>query len=126
MAKMGAPTIDIDFEELDKLLFIQCTLAECAYFFGCSEQTISNRVHQERGMTFCDYKAQKGARGKISLRRKQFEMAMKGNISMLIWLGKNILRQTDKIEEVAQGYSEPEADLGNWNLRDPGLDIKGL
>jgi hypothetical protein len=33
-----------------------------------------------------------------SLRRKQYEIAMKGNVSMLIWLGKNILNQAEKFD----------------------------
>lgn len=126
MAKTGVPTIQIDFDELDKLLFIQCTQSECAYFFGCSEDTITRRVQEEKGVTFAEYKAQKGARGRISLRRKQFEMAMKGNTTMMVWLGKNILRQTDKVEEVPAGYSETEVDMGMWDLKDPSLEIKGL
>lgn len=38
-------------------------------------------------------------RGKSSLRRKQFEMAMNGNVTMLIWLGKQHLGQTEKVEQ---------------------------
>ena len=34
----------------------------------------------------------------MSLRRKQYEVAMSGNTSMLIWLGKNILGQRDHVE----------------------------
>lgn len=33
---------------------------------------------------------------KSSLRRKQIQVAMSGNTTMLIWLGKQILRQSDK------------------------------
>jgi hypothetical protein len=35
-------------------------------------------------------------RFKISLRRQQIETAKKGNVSMLIWLGKQLLDQSDK------------------------------
>ena len=35
-----------------------------------------------------------------SLRRKQYEVAMGGNCSMLIWLGKQHLDQTDKQETI--------------------------
>jgi hypothetical protein len=31
----------------------------------------------------------------MSLKRKQFDMAMKGNVTMLIWLGKQTLGQRD-------------------------------
>ena len=37
------------------------------------------------------------ALGRASLRRKQFEMALAGNTTMLIWTGKNILGQMDKL-----------------------------
>ena len=36
------------------------------------------------------------ARMRRSLRSKQYEIAMKGNVTMLIWLGKNELGQADK------------------------------
>ena len=35
---------------------------------------------------------------KISLRRQQIEAAKKGNVAMLIWLGKQLLEQADKRE----------------------------
>ena len=35
---------------------------------------------------------------KIALKKKQFDMAMKGNVPMLIWLGKQYLGQMDKQE----------------------------
>lgn len=37
------------------------------------------------------------ALGRMSLRGKQFDIAMKGNVSMLIWIGKQQLGQKDKI-----------------------------
>lgn len=36
---------------------------------------------------------------KQRLKRKQIEVALAGNVSMLIWLGKNYLGQADKIDE---------------------------
>ena len=36
----------------------------------------------------------------VELRKKQFEMAMDGNVQMLIWLGKQYLGQKDKPEVV--------------------------
>ena len=35
------------------------------------------------------------AKEKIELRKKQWKVAMEGNVQMLIWLGKNILGQKD-------------------------------
>jgi len=36
---------------------------------------------------------------KERLRRKQIQVAMQGNVTMLIWLGKQYLGQTEKVEE---------------------------
>lgn len=96
--KTGRPRIDIDWEEFDKLCAIQATLNEIAAWFNCSIDTIENRCWEEKEMRFSDYFAQKAATGKISLRRKQFQTAMGGNVSMQIWLGKNWLDQKDKVE----------------------------
>ena len=45
------------------------------------------------------YGGKKGKdKGRMSLRRLQFEKAQTGNTTMLIWLGKQMLGQKDKIE----------------------------
>jgi hypothetical protein len=49
-------------------------------------------------MTFAEYFGQKRKIGRISLRRKQWEVATAGNIPMLIWLGKQYLDQKDRHE----------------------------
>jgi len=36
---------------------------------------------------------------KERLKRKQIQVAMQGNVSMLIWLGKQYLEQSDKVVE---------------------------
>lgn len=78
---------------------IQATTRECAAVLGVSHQTF---------ITFSNENALVGelleagkAIGKTSLRRKQFAEAMKGNTTMLVWLGKQYLDQKDK-HEVAQ------------------------
>ncbi len=101
MSKMGRPRIEIDFEELDKLCALQCTQEEIAGWFECSIDTIEARIKERYDMTFPEYFAVKRQGGKISLRRKQYEVAMRGNTTMLIWLGKQYLSQTDK-QEITQ------------------------
>ena len=49
-------------------------------------------------MTFADIYKRLSAPGNVSLRRKQFELAMNGNVTMNIWLGKQKLGQSDKVE----------------------------
>lgn len=98
MAEMGRPKIEIDWNEFDKLCGIQCTLKEIASWFDCSPDTIENRCKSEKHLTFSDYWTQKAGTGKISLRRQQWQLAMKGDKTMLIWLGKQYLEQSDKQE----------------------------
>jgi hypothetical protein len=98
--KMGRPVIRLDWRKVEKLCEIHCTQVEIANVMGCSVDTLAHRIKKHFGITFPEYFDQKSARGRISLRRRQFTAAMKGNISMLIWLGKNLLNQRDRVEQI--------------------------
>ena len=50
----------------------------------------------ERDLTFRERHKVGKAQSNISLRRKQYQIAMKGNITMLVWLGKQNLGQTER------------------------------
>jgi hypothetical protein len=92
----GRPPIRFDLEGITTLSALNCTKREVAAFFGVSESTVEHRFTSEP-----DLKAawEKGcATGKLSLRRKQTELANAGNVTMLIWLGKQLLGQRDKTE----------------------------
>jgi len=99
MSKSGRPRIKIDWETFDKLCHIQCSQREIAGWFSCSEDTIDRAVQREKKMGFAEYFEQKRGPGKIALRRKQYESAMSGNVTLLIWLGKQYLEQSDKVEQ---------------------------
>ena len=51
---------------------------------------------RDLGVTLGDYMEEARQAGLTSLRAKQFEMAMQGDKTMLVWLGKQYLGQTDK------------------------------
>lgn len=107
MAKTGRPRIEINWDEFDKLCALQCTKREVAEWFKCCEETIENVLRKEKKTTFSAYWEQKAQVGKISLRRKQFEVAKSGNVTMLIWLGKQWLDQRDK-RDVSINEMSPE------------------
>jgi hypothetical protein len=65
-----------------------------AAVLGCSADTLERR--------FAAVIKEGREQGKMSLKRKQYEVAMSGNVSMLIWLGKNILGQRDTFPEENQ------------------------
>ena len=105
--KLGRPRIEINWVEFDKLCKIQATLLEIAGWFDCSDDTIENRVKEEHGMLFSEYYKRHSSGGKISLRRAQFKAALGGNTTMLIWLGKQYLGQSDR-QDVAIGEFNPD------------------
>ena len=94
MAKMGRPKIPIDWKQFDQLCFIQCSLNEIAFFFGCSIDTIEKRVKVERGVTFSEYFGKKRVGGLISLRRNLFKQSEK-SAAVAIFLAKNWLGLRD-------------------------------
>lgn len=73
---------------------IQATSKECAAVLGVSEPTWisfkANNPEVEEALRHGQ------GEGLTSLRRQQFQVAMKGNPTMLIWLGKQFLDQRDR------------------------------
>lgn len=94
---MARPQIQIDQKQFESLCNMQCTLQEIAGFFKCSIDTIERWCERTYDESFADTYKKYSQNGKISLRRYQFKLAEK-NASMAIWLGKQYLGQTDRIE----------------------------
>jgi len=108
--KMGRPILEIDWETFQKLLEYQASLEEVAAWFKMSPDTVETRVKEKFNRTFSDVSKEFRGVGKLSLRRKQFQEAMKGNTKLLIWLGKQYLEQRDKREDTVNitNYSDDE------------------
>jgi len=60
--------------------------------------TLYDRCIIEKQMMFSQYSQEKREKGNSYLFDKQYELAVKGDKSMLVWLGKNRLNQADRIE----------------------------
>jgi hypothetical protein len=89
--KAYRPTIPIEWNTVDKFLESGCNGVEIAGSLGCSADTLYLRCEKDKKMTFTAYSAQKRSSGDSLLRAAQMNIALKGNASMLIWLGKNRL-----------------------------------
>jgi len=96
--KGGRPKKNIDLEQLDKLIGLQCTGEEVASYFNIDYDTLNRIVQDTYNMSYSEYFQIKRGVGKASLRRIQYQSAMEGNVTMQIWLGKNWLGQSDKQE----------------------------
>ena len=94
---------NIDTEQVEKLAGLGCTNTEIGSFFGCSPDLIEK--------SYSEFLVKGRDKGKIRLRQLQFKAAEKGNVTMLIWLGKQVLGQTDKQEvELIKPIDEIEFD----------------
>ena len=91
---MARPQIQIDKEQFEKLCGLQCPLDEIADWFNCSVDTVERWCKRTYNERFAEVFNKKRGRGRIALRRAQFELAKK-NASMAIFLGKNYLGQGD-------------------------------
>jgi hypothetical protein len=96
MAQTGRPPKEFKSEVFEALCRAQCTLGEIAEYMGMSEDSIESKCFDAYGKGFSDIFKQKRRGGYASLRRRQYEVALKGNPAMLIWLGKQWLKQSDK------------------------------
>jgi hypothetical protein len=96
MAQVGRPRKEVDWDQVSKMASIMCTQVEICDIIGMCEDTINTRCKEEHGINFSEYLREKGAYGKRSLRRKQYEKAMSGNTTMQIWLGKQWLGQKER------------------------------
>ena len=101
--KVGRPELDLNPNMVIGLARMECTVYEIAGALGCSSKTLQKEkwkelIHQGR------------MQGNVSLRKKQYDLALKGNVTMLIWLGKNRLGQKDQTPLVLnpEGMTPPQ------------------
>src|ERR1700730_5412992 len=126
MAQRG--TIDgIDLIALEKLCGLQCTDEEIASWFGVTTRTIERRRKNKK---FTEVMQRGKAKGRISVRRMQMKLLEAGNATMGVWLGKNILGQTDQVHHQFDGLRscvsivlpslppEPLKEIGDENTID--------
>ena len=118
---MGRPQKEIDQSLFEKLCGLQCTLAEIAGMFDCSEDTMERWCKRTYDEGFAETYKKHSAAGKLSLRRAQFRLAEK-SAAMAIFLGKNYLGQSDhvviedksaldKLDEILKGTQENAVEI---------------
>lgn len=118
---MARPKKIIDYQLVEKLSHIHCTQEEIAEILEVSTKTL------QRDAEFCRIYKKGINMGKMSLRRKQFESANKGNVTMLIWLGKQFLDQKDdkeinQIRKDELALKQKELELKQAPPEEPDLD----
>ena len=93
----GRPPKVISGEQFEALCKIQCTEEEICSVLDVDEVTLNKWCKETYGVSFSQIFKIKKLGGKASLRRMQWKLAEK-NSTMSIWLGKQYLGQSDKVE----------------------------
>lgn len=94
---MGRPKGSIktlDLKQIEGMAAIGCTQDEIGIILGFN----ARMFHGKRADVREAYQAG-AAKMRASLRRLQWGKAKEGNVTMMIWLGKQILGQKDRMEE---------------------------
>lgn len=100
MSRQKIELDNLEFDGWDQLdaLIVWATEEYCAEKLGISVDSLARRL-KEKGYSFAEYKKKRQEPMRINLLKKQYDVAMAGNVSMLIWLGKQYLNQSDKQDQ---------------------------
>jgi len=98
---VGRPRTEIDVDKLRSICLLNCTMPEIAAYLEIPLRTLEDKVRENS-----EYQAiikEGRERGKLSVRRKQFQIMESDNsVTMAIWLGKQLLGQRDKHDVVTE------------------------
>ena len=102
---------EIDGEQVEQLSSFGCTNTEIASFFGCTESLLRK--------SYSEFLTKGRQQGKIRLRQAQYRRAIgnkdkqgkylnDGSVPMLIWLGKQMLGQSEQPtlteDDIVEGF----------------------
>ena len=103
--RTGRPKKEFDKKVFQDLVGLGCNQEEICWFFrdesgkSANIDTLTRWCKREFDMTFQEYFRQNGCMMlKIQLRKNQMNLS-KTSAAMAIFLGKNLLGQTDKVEQ---------------------------
>ena len=99
-AGSGRKPININVQDVEKLAALQCTDEDMAACFHVNLRTFERRRKQR---AFAEAIERGRALGRVSLRRRLFELAKKGNVAAAIFLAKNLLGYRDAIRNEHSG-----------------------
>jgi hypothetical protein len=97
----GAPRKKLDLVVMRRAASIGCNAEEIAALLGIGRATFY--THLERDASLQEDLERAADSGKATLRRMQWQRAAAGSDTMLIWLGKNMLNQTDRQQLTGAG-----------------------
>lgn len=116
----GRPKTVLDKKQLEHLISIGCTDEELCAWFGCSARALN---YCKGYPEYKDIFLRAREKAKMSLRRAQWQLAMKGNPTMLIWLGKLMLGQKDTSRLEHSGPDGKPIQIDRERLADRAYEV---
>lgn len=108
MKRPGPKIKDFDWHLVDSLLGLNASLEYvCEKLIEkdgdevnkktivAKKRMVDRRIKERHNCRFSEYRDRKLEPLRMNLFKKQIELALKGNVPMLIWMGKQLLGQTD-------------------------------
>lgn len=89
----------INWDEVDKFLMAGASGVQISAVIGITHETLYERCLKEKKVPFSTYSLEKRQKGNSMLLGKQYQVAMQGNTTMLVWLGKQRLEQKEPKEK---------------------------
>jgi hypothetical protein len=114
----GPPPVKYDLRIIEDMASFGCTYKEIAIICGFGETRFRALRHEHPDIQ----EAIDLGRARLcqKLRKKQIELALDGNDKMLIFLGKALLEQTDRVEinQTVKAEIEYEVNFGDTTHQD--------
>lgn len=120
--QIGRPRIEVSLETIERAASIGCTSNEIAALLDIAPSTLFLKMTQDPEIQ--DAIDRGRDKGKATLRRNQWQKAMAGSDTMLIWLGKQILGQRDQTAITgADGGAIATRVIYSWDDGSDGITI---
>lgn len=88
----------INWPQAEKLAMIHCTSDEIGGFFDMSGTSFCDAIKTKYNETFTEWAERFRAHTRMAIRKQQLQLALNGNVKMLIHLGKQYCGQAEKVE----------------------------
>ena len=101
MARPASAQAAINKDELEKLMRLYPSEKEASDWFDVSYKSLQRFIKTNFKCSFVQLRDKSFTKTRIAIKRKQIEKALAGNgdNTMLIWVGKQYLGQSDKMEQ---------------------------
>lgn len=112
MSRRAKGAAEVNRKTFDTCIQLPITRDSIAKILEVSADTLERWIKKTFGCTFKQIQAQNRDIFRRNIIGKQYELAMKGDRVMLIWLGKNYCDQSESPnndDDSNEGYSRPES-----------------